>query len=215
MKEPQQPPTALLSVKDRLFNPREAHKLEDPQRLFWLPPTEVVSLLRIRPGMRIADIGAGTGYFAIPLARAATSSGAVFAVDVQAQMLHLLRQKLSSPDCPRNIHLSEGDAADTKLADSSVDLVFIANVWHELENHGAALREAVRILAPRGRLAILDWRHDASFPPGPPVEHRIAAADVRRDLAAGDWASTLPYNVGRYSYLILARPLALASNAEE
>ena len=55
---------------DRLFKPQDAHKLEDPERLVWLPVADVIRSSAIRPGMHVADVGAGTGYFAIPIARA-------------------------------------------------------------------------------------------------------------------------------------------------
>jgi precorrin-6B methylase 2 len=82
-------------MHDRVFKHTEAHKLEDPERLRWLPPAEVISHLRLLPGMKIADIGAGTGYFSIPIARAVGDGGRVPAADLQPEMLELLRQKLS------------------------------------------------------------------------------------------------------------------------
>jgi ubiquinone/menaquinone biosynthesis C-methylase UbiE len=156
--------------------------------------------------MNIADIGAGTGYFAIPLARAVGPHGKIYAVDLQHEMLNLLGKKLEQPDIPRNIELLEGDASNTTLASKCVDLVLIANVWHELDDRKAALRETARILRSNGALAILDWRPDMSSPPGPPAGHRLAAADVVQFLLEIDWTASPPINIGRYSYFVAARP---------
>jgi predicted methyltransferase len=75
-------------LSDRLFNPREAHRLEDPERRLCMPPADVLAALNIRAGIRVADIGAGTGYFGIPIAQSVGPGGKVFAIDVQLEMLN-------------------------------------------------------------------------------------------------------------------------------
>jgi ubiquinone/menaquinone biosynthesis C-methylase UbiE len=186
-----------------LFNPRDIDKLEDPARLEWLPPLEVARLLGLAPGARIADIGAGSGYFSIPFARL-TSPARLYAVDLQPEMLEILRSKLGRPGTPSNIELLEGSSSATNLKAASCDLVFLANVWHEIDDHAAALREAARILAQGGRVAILDWRSDVDRPPGPPLEHRIPAGEVASFLASSGWIVSLEAEVGRYSYIVVA-----------
>jgi SAM-dependent methyltransferase len=189
----------------RLFKAGEAQKLEDPERLAWLPPADVLRHLNLRPGMRVADVGAGTGYFALPIARELGPNGRVFAVDLQREMLRKLAAKLESPAAPQNILLIEGDATRINLPDRSCDLVFMANVWHELDDRAAALREARRILLDGGRLVILDWRSNAPRPPASPIEHRISRETVARTLRAHHWTVERSRFVGRYSYLLIAR----------
>ncbi len=191
-----------MTAHDRRFNPSEAHKLEDPERRVWLPPDEILGRLPLRPAMTVADVGAGTGYFAIPLAERVRR---VLAVDVQPEMLHLLRHKLSQPGSPPNIELVHGSAGRTSLASSSCDLAFLANVWHEFDDTAGVLAEMRRILKPEGSLAILDWRPDVDRPPGPPLEHRVAPDQVEQALSAAGWVPQPSANVGRYSYLLLAR----------
>ncbi len=202
-------------MHDRMFNPAESHRLEDPERARFLPPAEVVSALELAPGMVIADIGAGTGYFAVPIAQAILPGGRLFAVDVQKEMLMRLDARLRQVGASGNISLVEGDAAGTTLPDTSCDRILIANVWHELPDHAAALTEFARILRPNGRLAILDWRADVparsksaprteSDPPGPPAEHRISAEEVARSLETAGWRVLSQRNVGQYSYLVIA-----------
>jgi ubiquinone/menaquinone biosynthesis C-methylase UbiE len=164
----------------------------------------VLARLGLRSGETVADIGAGTGYFAIPIAREIGSSGKVLAVDAQAEMLALLRRKLDGPEAPRNIEAVEGDAARTGLPNDCCDVVLLANLWHELPDGGAALREADRILRPGGRLAILDWRPDVEQPPGPALDHRVAAGQVVHTLEHGGWSLHHSGNAGRYHYLLVA-----------
>src|SRR5581483_3864477 len=142
----------------------------------------------------------GTGYYAIPLANAVAPSGKVFAIDLQREMLDLLQAKLDGSAAPNNIELRTGDAASTGLQDSSVDLVFIANVWHEVEDHAAVLREVRRILSHGGKLAILDWRPEMPSPPGPPQEHRIPLSDVQGVLSDHKWVAQPAELIGDFSY---------------
>jgi ubiquinone/menaquinone biosynthesis C-methylase UbiE len=188
-------------MHDRRFNPSLAHRLDDPARLLWLPPDEVIAMLRVQPGDLVADIGAGTGYFTLPLAHALGSKGKVWAVDAQTEMLSLLKEKLDlagvsnvEPVC------AEGDR--TEIPDAACTLVFLANVWHEFEDRNAVLREAQRILSPGGRVAILDWRTDVEPVHGPPLAHRIAAADAVRDMRHAAFEQLASAEVGRYSWVV-------------
>ncbi len=190
-----------MAPHERMFRHEHAHKLDDPEREKWLPSLVVVQQLGLRPGTSVADIGAGTGYFAIPMARAVAPGGHVFAVDMQPEMLDRLRARLE-PGVP--VVLVEGEAARTTLTDHGVDLAFYANVWHEFDDQAAVIAEAARILRPGGRIAILDWRPDVEQPPGPPLEHRIAAADVEGALRRGGWSVEAPRTIGMFSYLALA-----------
>lgn len=189
---------------DRVFDVANAHRLDSPERLVWLPPDEVLRRLPMRRGMTIADIGAGTGFFALPLARA-IGEGKLFAVDLQPGMLELLRAKVADPGAPANIAVVQGRADATSLPVASCDMGFLANLWHELPDHAAVLGEMRRILKPDATLAILDWRPDVERPPGPPSEHRIPAEEVRHTLEAQGWSCRPPLLVARYSYLILGR----------
>jgi ubiquinone/menaquinone biosynthesis C-methylase UbiE len=191
-------------MNSRRFKPTEAHRLEDPERLKWLPPSEVLALLPLRPGLRVADIGAGTGYFALPIAREIGPSGKVWAVDVEPEMLARLKQKIESAGPLQNVELLEGEATNTRLPQGELDLLLMANLWHELDDPEGALGEANRLLCIGGRLAILDWRPDVDRPPGPPLEHRISPAEVNGFLESHGWSVERASQVGRYSYFLLA-----------
>jgi ubiquinone/menaquinone biosynthesis C-methylase UbiE len=192
-------------MNERTFSAADAYKLEDPERLKWLPPSEVINSLELQSGTSVADIGAGTGYFTLPIARAVGSGGKVHAVDFQAGMLDILGKKLLEPNALTNITLVHGTATHTTLPDKCAEFVFLANIWHEVDDHALILKESARILKNKGRLAILDWRLDVQHPPGPPSEHRIPANTVVETLKLNGWNVERAGNVGKYSYLIMAR----------
>ncbi len=191
-------------MNERTFDASQAHRLEDPERFTWLPPDEVIGQLSISPGAVVADIGAGTGYFAFPIAGAVGEGGSVFAVDFQSEMLSHIRTKLARPGSPTNINLVEGEAARTTLPAGSCDVVFMANLWHELDDYPKILREAGRILRQGGTLVIVDWRADIPSPPGPPLEHRVSASQVQVTLRETGWSVLKAGQVGIYSHLLLA-----------
>lgn len=188
---------------ERMFHHHHAAKLDDPERRKWLPEKDVLDWLALKPGMEVADLGAGTGYFALPIARAVFPDGRVYAVDMQPEMLALLRERIG--DLP--IEAVHGEATKTTLRDASVDLVLLANVWHELDDQDATLAEIARILRPSGRVAILDWRPDLAQneeQPGPPPEHRVAPRDVEERLRKSAWRVESSASVGVYHYMVLA-----------
>jgi ubiquinone/menaquinone biosynthesis C-methylase UbiE len=194
-------------MHDRRFPASEAHRLEDPARKVWLPAAEVLDALSLRSGDTIADMGAGTGYFSLPLAQAVGPEGKVYAVDAQAEMLEHLRQKLGDGSVS-NVELIQAEAEATALPDGSCNLVFLANVWHEFSDRSAVLDESRRILKHRGRIAILDWRPDVARENGPPLDHRLNASDALNQLRSAGFHPLANVNVGRYSWLVQGEALA-------
>ena len=193
-------------MNDRVFSHIQADKLDDPARLKWLPPSDVIAALDIHCGMTVVDVGAGTGYFSIPIADWLGTSGVVYAVDPQPEMLELLKNKLQHGKNLCNIELLQGKADCVPLPDRCADLVLLANVWHELDSLEAVLKETRRLLKSGGRLAILDWRPEFSSPPGPPQEHRICDAEVCTMLHLESWVVHVNKTIGVFSYLVVATP---------
>ncbi len=188
-------------MTEKRFHHSQAHRLDAPERLVWLPPADVVRALDVRAGQAIADIGAGTGYFALPLSTAVGPSGIVFAVDAQTEMLDLLRARLSGPAL-HNVRLVRAEADSTGLPDSTCDLVFLANIWHEFDDRALVLEEAHRILKTDGRIAILDWRPDVEREAGPPIEHRLSAASAAHELIEAGFHNANHSTIGKYSWLV-------------
>ena len=188
-------------LHDKRFPASEAHRLDDPARMVWLPPAEVLGALSLRPGDTIADLGAGTGYFSLPLAKAVGTEGKVYAVDAQAEMLAHLRQKLQQGSVS-NVELIHAEAESTALPDACCSLVFLANVWHEFADRSAVLDESRRILKHRGRIAIIDWRPDVARENEPPLDHRLDASNAVNELLAAGFHQVANVNVGHYSWLV-------------
>jgi len=188
-------------MNDRLFNPSLAERLDDPERLLWLPPAVVIHALAVQPGDTIADIGAGTGYFTLPLAQSAGPLGLVYAVDSQAKMLERLQYKLDIGSMS-NIRAVLAEANSTGLPDASCNLVFLAKVWHEIADRTAVLMEAKRILKSGEQIAVLDWRPDVEPKPGPPLHHRLSASDAADSMHSAGFVAVNKSNVGKYSWLV-------------
>lgn len=189
-------------MNDRLFNASLAERLDDPERLLWLPPALVIGALAVQSGDAIADIGAGTGYFSLPLAQAVGPLGLVYAVDSKAEMLRHLQYELDTGKIP-NIRAINADADSTGLPDASCNLVFLALVWHELAERTDLLREAKRLLKPGGHIAVLDWRPDVEPEHGPPLHHRISASDAADSVQSAGFIAVKQSNIGKYSWLVL------------
>ncbi len=190
-------------MNERRFSPSQAHKLDAPERRTWLPVADVLSILDLHSGYIAADVGAGTGYFALPIAKAVGETGRVFAVDAEPEMLARIHSKLAASGI-ENLECIAGEASATELSDACCDLVFLANVWHEVDDSSAVLAEMHRILKDPGKVAILDWRTDVEQPPGPPIEHRITQDNVAHALvSAGYTVRSISY-VGPFSYIVVA-----------
>ena len=190
-------------MHDRRFRPSQMHRLEDPDRKNWLPPEEVLDRLSLQPGWTVADIGAGTGYFTLPIAARIAPAGRVFAVDVSPEMLARLHEKLAEARLT-NVQCVEAEASATTLPPHSCNCALLANVWHEFDGHAAVLAEARRILRPGAHLAILDWRPDVEPVHGPPLEHRISAASARQALAQAGFTPADSAPLFKISWLVTA-----------
>ncbi len=185
-------------MESRRFHVADAARLDAPERFESLPPAEVVLALAIAANDVIADIGAGTGYFTIPLAQA-TENGMVYAVDAQQGMLELLKKRSGTV---QNIEIVHAQAEATGLQSGSCTLAFLANIWHEVDDRSKVLAEAVRILKENGRIAILDWRPDVERLSGPPLDHRLSTKDTAMELAAMGFVQIASRNIGKYSWLV-------------
>lgn len=150
----------------------------------------------------MADVGTGTGFFAIPAAALVGPKGIVYAVDLSPEMLEDLQGKLQAGSV-RNIEVSRSTEDRIPLPDACVDFAFMACVLHELDGPGTLL-EARRILKPRGRLGVVDWKkQDMEF--GPAKAHRLDEAEARAVLADAGFEALRTFEAGAYHYGIEAR----------
>ena len=152
--------------------------------------------LGLKPGMTVADVGAGTGYYARRMAPLVGSTGEVLAVDVQPQMIQMLTELAKKANLT-NIKPILGAVDNVKLADSSIDLAIMVDVYHELEFPFEVMQSLVRAIKPGGRIVFVEYRaEDAKVPIK--ALHKMTEAQVRKEAAAHDLiyertASTLPW----------------------
>jgi ubiquinone/menaquinone biosynthesis C-methylase UbiE len=163
-------------------------RFEGQERLAWQKPDEVVAALGLGEDATVADIGAGTGYFSIRLARA-VPNGRVFAVDVEADMVRYLTERVSQERL-ENVTVLTGQPDNPALPEP-VDVAFVCNVYHHIDDRESYFAQVRRSLAPGGRLVVVDFKKDApADSPGPPAEHRLREADVERELAGAGFTLT-------------------------
>jgi ubiquinone/menaquinone biosynthesis C-methylase UbiE len=125
-------------------------------------PDEVISALALKAGMQVADLGAGGGYFALRFARAVGREGKVYAVDVNPELLEMIKASVSKADL-NNVVFIHAREDDSMLPEKSVDLIFVRNVFHHLPDQGKYFRNLKPKLKPGGRVAIIEYKKGAYY----------------------------------------------------
>ncbi len=174
--------TSLSAFERRpgtLFPPDKIFLLEEPRD--WQDTEEILDRLRIRPGDMIADIGAGSGYFTIPLASRVGDKGMVFAEEVQIEMVNYISKKVEKLGL-KNVRVVFGKVEDPSLLDDFFNLVFLTNTYHELQKPFLMLENIRKDLKYNGRLAIIDWDPAIKPPFGPPADMKVSKDTVIKEV---------------------------------
>ncbi len=129
----------------------------------WQQPQRVVTALGLEPGDRVADLGAGGGYFTFRLADAVGPTGLVYAVDVDEGMIDYLTQR-ARDEGRTNVEVILGEYHDPLLPDGTIDLLFTSNTYHHLEDRVAYFAKVLEDLGPDGRVAIIELNDRSWFP---------------------------------------------------
>lgn len=153
-------------MHDKKFDPDNADRLDRPDRGQDIDWDNLFSELELDDGKILADIGAGTGFYAVPFSKRV---GKVYAVDISEKMLARVREKMRGEGIS-NIEPMLSSEDKIPLPDESVDIAFMASVFHELDGDGT-LNETRRILKPGGKLVIIDFKK-IEEESGPPLWHR-------------------------------------------
>ncbi len=145
-------------------------------------PDKAVQALGLKPGMTAADVGAGTGYFTVRMAKLVGPEGKVYASDIQQQMLDMLRKRLRAEKI-ENVELVRGTVKDPMLPREKVDLILMVDVYHEFSEPQSMLRKMKEALAPNGKLVLLEYRKED---PAVPIrlEHKMSVDEVRAEIEA-------------------------------
>ena len=151
--------------------------LERPGRDEEQKPDEIIRRMGLKNGDVVADLGAGTGYFTRRLAKAVAPSGLVYAVDIQPEMLSLLKSNLEKAGI-RNVVPVLGASDDPKLSQGSLDWVLLVDVYHELQQPKATLAKLREALKPTGKVALVEYRLEGLTALHVREEHRMSTSQV-------------------------------------
>lgn len=158
----------------RLFPPSDLGLLDAPDRDLWQRPDLIMDAMGIADGSVVADIGAGSGWFTIRLARRVGPQGIVYAEDVQQEMITALSRRASREGF-NNVRPVLGTLNDPKLKPQTLDAALMVDSFHEVDaaDRVAMLSAMGKALKPQGRLGIIDFRLDGTGP-GPAPEERVS-----------------------------------------
>jgi ubiquinone/menaquinone biosynthesis C-methylase UbiE len=156
--------------------------LDGPQRVASLRIDEVVAAANVRPGQTVADIGAGSGLFSVPLARAAGPKGLVYAVEIDAGFFPQIRKRAAEAGVD-NVETVLGKFTDPALPVKTIDVAFFHDVLHHIAERPAYLKTVARYLAPDGRIVVVDYQAGLGPHPGHP-ELEVSRAQLEAWMSA-------------------------------
>lgn len=185
-----------------LFPPENLGLLEGPDRAEWQKPEQIMDALAIADGGRVADIGAGAGWFTIRLARRVGPNGIVYAQDVQRQMLDAIRRRVTREGL-QNVQTRLGAGSDPNLPQRALDAILVVDVYPEVEERITFLRNLAAALKPNGRIGIVNYNPGNGGPgPAPTEGVRVEQSAVEADAAKAG-LRVLSRAVLTYQYLVV------------
>lgn len=161
----------------------------------------VMGLLGVKPGLDVADIGAGSGYYTVRLARRVGPQGHVYAEDVVPEYLDRLAQRVAAEGLAGSVTLVRGEPHDPRLAPKSVDLALLVHMYHEVTQPYGLLWNLRPALRPGARVAVIDARKETAAHGTPPDL-------LRCELAAVGYRQTAFYDLQENTYLAVFEPAA-------
>jgi ubiquinone/menaquinone biosynthesis C-methylase UbiE len=156
--------------------------LERPERAGEEQPQLAIDALGIEPGQTVADLGAGSGYYSFRIAPLVGRSGKVLAIDIEPQMLEAIAQR-AQREHVSNVATVRSSAQDPNLAPGSVDLLFMVDVYHELEYPYEMMTKVRTALKRGGRVALIEYRAEDPEVAIKPL-HKMTERQVRREMQA-------------------------------
>jgi SAM-dependent methyltransferase len=160
-----------------------AKKFDDPERDTWQKPEEILDALHLDRTSRVADLGAGTGYFSVRIAKR-IPDGKVYAADVEPDMVEYLGER-GKREHLTNLAPVQASVEAANLPEP-VDVILVVDTYHHIGYRPQYFAKLKSSLRPNGRLAIVDFKADS--PDGPPVQHRISPEKVTEELATAGYS---------------------------
>jgi FkbM family methyltransferase len=182
-----------------------AGRLMSGERRRMQDPKVIVDQLGLRPGMVVADLGCGPGFFTIPFALKVGEGGRVYAVDSSPGMLNHLTKNTRESQIPENVvRVVQADVSHTSIPSRSVDLVFFADIFHDIEDRVAFLSEVRRIARPKAAVVDIDWQKiETGF--GPPLQIRLSEEESRRIMTTSGFSVTGTISAGLHHYGLICK----------
>ena len=180
---------------------------DDPARDEWQKPDLVIEKLALREGMRVADLGAGTGYFSRYLSGAVGRTGTVYAVETEPALVTQLRDRAETEGSDNLIPVL-ASSADSRLPLFGIDLVLLVDTFHHIDDRLAYFTDARRRLRPAGRVAVIDWKKK-ELPVGPGLHHKIAREQVVEEMKRAGYELSDESTALPYQYFLIFRPRSL------
>ncbi|HUO56078.1 MAG TPA: methyltransferase domain-containing protein [Candidatus Paceibacterota bacterium] len=171
-------------------------------------PSKVIDALGIQPGMIVADFGAGSGAYTLGIAKALSNAGRVYAVDVQKDLLRRLHTEASHKKVDKMIEFIWGDLEaknGSKIADHQADLVLVSNILFQVPDKKALLVEALRVVKPTGRIAVIEWS-DSFNGMGPRREDVVKPDECIAFAYAAGLSLTREFHAGAHHYGLFFNP---------
>jgi len=185
---------------ERRFDPRHRQTLLGVERQARWDPPRFLARLGLQAGQTVLDLGCGPGFWTLPLAEIVGPQGTVWALDVSQEML----DALAARHPPSQVRLLRGELPAIDLPDGSVDWIWSAFLFHEVEPPEQLAAEMRRVTRPGGKVAVLDWRPDAESGDGPPRSHRLSPAQIGEYLLAAGFQDAMQIWQDEDAYLVEA-----------
>jgi ubiquinone/menaquinone biosynthesis C-methylase UbiE len=185
------------------FHPEDKAKLDREERKRAFPADAALGVMDLDEGSIVADIGCGTGYLAIPAARAVGGSGRIFAVDSSSRMLSEFVGRMEAEKLG-NVTTVLSTEYDFRIEPSLCTHVVMSSVFHEVDDRVKFAGEALRILKPGGMLVVFEFNPGVDGP-GPPEHHRLASAAVERALVAAGFGEVSTDAMNEFVYWVIGR----------
>ena len=159
-------------------------QLDSTERDRYQKPAQVIEALRVKPGMAVGDLGSGSGYFTRRFVEAVTETGIVYAIDVEPEMLAYVKESVIHMHTAFTAEFILARPDSPKLPFESIDLLFVCNTIHHLEERSKYFRDLQSSLRPGARIAIIDFYPDErSGELGFPKHHLVSRDTVIREMA--------------------------------
>ncbi len=179
-------------------------RFEAPSRKVWQKPDQVVEFLKLQPGQQVADIGAGSGYFTRRFAAAVGEEGKALAVEIESGFFPFIKETAEQLGLSSLMtHLAQSD--DPLLPENSMDMIFICDTLHHIENRQPYYQKITQALKPGGRLVVVDFFKNRDLPVGPGARMKLSWSRVKWELERAGFKTQVELELLPYQYIVIGR----------